>query len=169
VRSSQLKGLTKSKAPHVEFAACWVGNTFSTPSKPDMCGKILIVNVTPSTLHTLHMPFFLSSIDCWVTRLIHFPDPYFYIPATALTNGVLKTLDTPEEKKNYSLASLSAGGKSTERVLAFGDSTGDLANLIRIEVSALGLSCPIAPPYFLFLIRCRCMVRRRRKAPWLPP
>lgn len=68
-------------------------------------------------------------------------DPYFYIPVKAFVNGVLHALnirDTEHGEKPYYLARLSVGGKSTERVLAFGQTARDLASLVRIEVSTLG-------------------------------
>ena len=43
----------------------------------------------------------------------------------------------PATKKSYWIGKLSAGGKSTDKVLAFEDA-GVLADLVRIEVSALG-------------------------------
>jgi len=52
-------------------------------------------------------------------------------------NGVLEKQE-PASRKSYWLGTLTAGGKSTDRVLAF-DRSGPLQDLIRIEVSALGL------------------------------
>jgi len=49
--------------------------------------------------------------------------------------GVLEKID-PSTKKRYWLARLSAGDKTTDRVLSF-DPSGQLENLVRIEVSAL--------------------------------
>jgi hypothetical protein len=66
-------------------------------------------------------------------------DPYFYIPKTAFKKGALERVD-PSAKKPYWLGKLSAGGKSTDRVLAF-DHAGPLEDLVRIEVSALGVYC----------------------------
>jgi hypothetical protein len=65
-------------------------------------------------------------------------DPYFYIPKSAFIAGVLEKAD-PSTKKSYWVGRLRAGGKSTSRVLGF-DPSGALENLIRIEVSALGMS-----------------------------
>jgi len=61
--------------------------------------------------------------------------PYFYIPKKDFIAGILEKVD-PNTKKCYWLARLSAGGKTTERVLSF-DPSGPLENLVRIEVSAL--------------------------------
>ncbi len=71
-------------------------------------------------------------------------DPYFYIPKTAFEEGVLQKVDS-STKKPYWLGKLSAGGRSTDRVLVF-DNAGPLKDLVRIEVSALGpsLLAPIA-------------------------
>jgi len=68
--------------------------------------------------------------------LIHLLDPYFYIPKAALQKGALEKVKSTD--KPYWLGKLSAGGKSTDRVLAF-DQAGSLEDLVRIEVSALGL------------------------------
>ncbi len=76
-----------------------------------------------------------------------FKDPYFYIPKSAFAQGVLEKLD-PATKKRYWVAKLSAGGKSTDRVLAF-DPPGALEDLVRIEVSALGLASPFPHPSLL--------------------
>lgn len=65
-------------------------------------------------------------------------DPYFYIPKSAFIKAVLEKVD-PTTEKCYWLAKLSAGGKSTDRVLAF-DASSALEDLVRIEVSALGSS-----------------------------
>jgi len=69
--------------------------------------------------------------------LIFLLDPYFYIPKAAFQKGALEKSD-PTTDESYWLGKLSAGGKSTDRVLAF-DQAGPLENLVRIEVSALGL------------------------------
>jgi hypothetical protein len=68
-------------------------------------------------------------------RLMEGEDPYFYIPKSDFVKGVLEKID-PSTKKCYWLARLSAGGKTTDRVLSF-DPSGPLENLVRIEVSAL--------------------------------
>ncbi|KFZ09328.1 hypothetical protein V502_08818 [Pseudogymnoascus sp. VKM F-4520 (FW-2644)] len=62
-------------------------------------------------------------------------NPYFYIPKSAFINAVLEKVD-PTTEKCYWLAKLSAGGKSTDRVLAF-DHSSALEDLVRIEFSAL--------------------------------
>jgi uncharacterized protein (DUF427 family) len=62
-------------------------------------------------------------------------DPYFYVPISAFVEGVLEKVDQTT-REGYWLAKITAGGKSSERVLAF-DATGALQNLVRIEVSAL--------------------------------
>jgi uncharacterized protein (DUF427 family) len=59
------------------------------------------------------------------------------MPKTVLEKGALEKLDSSTEK-SYWLAKLSAAGKSTDRVLVF-DDAGPLKDLVRIEVSALGL------------------------------
>jgi len=61
--------------------------------------------------------------------------PYFYVPKKAFEKGVLEQIP-PDKKKSYWLGKLSAGGKSTDRVLAF-DDAGALEDLVRVEVSAL--------------------------------
>ncbi|TVY34959.1 hypothetical protein LSUB1_G006592 [Lachnellula subtilissima] len=61
--------------------------------------------------------------------------PYFYIPLSAFTPGVL-TKTAPDTKNCYWLGTLTSGTSSTSRVLAF-DPSGPLENLVRIEVSAL--------------------------------
>lgn len=71
-------------------------------------------------------------------------DPYFYIPLAAFTKDV--ELEKITQKEGFCIARLSAGGKSTERVLVFNPPKGELSNLVRIEVSALGLSLPSLIP-----------------------
>ncbi|KAE9375685.1 DUF427-domain-containing protein [Stipitochalara longipes BDJ] len=61
--------------------------------------------------------------------------PYFYIPKTAFEKGSLEKATSSAEKR-YWLGKLIAGGKSTNRVLAF-NHAGPLEDLVRIEVSAL--------------------------------
>jgi len=61
--------------------------------------------------------------------------PYFYIPESEFADGALEKLDS-EGKTCYHQAKLSAGGKTTDRVLTF-DPSGALGNLVRIEVMAL--------------------------------
>ncbi|KAG4435938.1 hypothetical protein IFR05_008595, partial [Cadophora sp. M221] len=61
--------------------------------------------------------------------------PYFYVPFKAFMKDA--KLEKVTFKKDFYVARLSAGGKSTERVLVFDSLKGDLANLVRIEVSAL--------------------------------
>jgi hypothetical protein len=71
-----------------------------------------------------------------LNELTEISDPYFYIPKKDLAEGILEKID-PSTTKCYWLARLSAGGKTTERILSF-DPSGPLENLVRIEVSALG-------------------------------
>jgi hypothetical protein len=71
-------------------------------------------------------------------------DPYFYVPKKAFEKGVLEQIP-PDKKKSYWLGKLSAGGKSTDRVLAF-DDPGALEDLVRVEVSALGSSIMLPLP-----------------------
>jgi hypothetical protein len=90
-------------------------------------------------------------------------DPYFYIPKGALLKGALEEIDS-STTKSYWVGKLTAGGKSTERVLVF-ESSGPLVDLVRIEVSALGnhqslSSSPFASPMMSY----RCMVCGRREA-----
>jgi len=59
--------------------------------------------------------------------------PYFYIPKTAFLKGSLEKSD--HETTKFWVAKLSAGGKSTERVLVF--EVGPLKGLVRIEVPSL--------------------------------
>ena len=91
--------------------------------------------------------------------------PYFYIAKSDLAKGVLQKIDDSTEK-SYWLAKLSAGDKTTSRVLAF-DAAGPLENLVRIDVSALG-----RPSFQLLvpvLMVARCMVRGGRAASWISP
>jgi hypothetical protein len=62
-------------------------------------------------------------------------DPYFYVPISAFVEGVLEKVD-PTTREGYWLAKITAGGKSTDRVLGF-DAPGALQNLVRIEVPSL--------------------------------
>jgi len=78
-------------------------------------------------------------------------DPYFYIPRKDFIDGALKKLD-PSTKKCYWLARLSAGGKSTERVLSF-DPAGTLENLVRVEVSSIGRWSVLEIGHTLIVIR----------------
>ena len=71
-----------------------------------------------------------------MSKLTSETDPYFYIPRTALRNSSLEKLGTVTDS-GYWVGRLTAGGKTTERVLVF-ESAGLLENLVRIEVSALG-------------------------------
>ncbi|KAL2073503.1 hypothetical protein VTL71DRAFT_10829 [Oculimacula yallundae] len=63
--------------------------------------------------------------------------PYFYIPLKDFREGEGVKLEKIIEKKAFSIARISAGGKSTERVIVFHDGDGTLSELVRIEVSAL--------------------------------
>lgn len=93
-------------------------------------------------------------------------DPYFYIPRNVLLKGTLEKL-VPSTAGDFWVGKLTAGGKSTERVLVF-ESSGSLTNLVRIEVSALGKSLLLPFLHQLHSIWLtafhRCMVRRRREA-----
>lgn len=87
-------------------------------------------------------------------------DPYFYVPKIAFLKGSLE--ESVHETKGFWVGKLSAGGKNTERVLAF--EIGPLEGLVRIEVSALGIHHHkhTSHPYVLILtsltLVCRCMV-----------
>ncbi|KAH6722040.1 hypothetical protein DL95DRAFT_382762 [Leptodontidium sp. 2 PMI_412] len=61
--------------------------------------------------------------------------PYFYIPLDAFTKEA--KFEKVASKEDFYIARLSAGAKSTERVLILLTLKGGLQNLVRIEVSAL--------------------------------
>ncbi|KAH7356963.1 hypothetical protein BKA65DRAFT_495863 [Rhexocercosporidium sp. MPI-PUGE-AT-0058] len=61
--------------------------------------------------------------------------PYFYIPLESFNKDV--KLEKVNSKERFYIARLSAGAKSTERVLVFLNPKEGLQNLVRIEVSAL--------------------------------
>lgn len=103
---------------------------YSIPRLPDMFGNTLIVRC--ATHAFIHLMFFLFLRPGFNGHT----DPYFYIPKTAFEKGALEKLDS--STKSYWLAKLSIAGKSTDRVLLFEDA-GPLKDLVRIEVSALGL------------------------------
>ncbi|KAI1746976.1 DUF427-domain-containing protein [Xylaria castorea] len=62
--------------------------------------------------------------------------PTYYVPLSSFEAGVLSYAD---EKKGYSLATLSVSGASTDRVIVFSDDddTGVLAGLVRVEFGAV--------------------------------
>lgn len=108
-------------------------------------------------------------LSCHGCQLTCVTDPYFYIPKIAFLKGSLEKSN--KETKKFWVGKLSAGGKSTERVLIF--EAGPLEGLVRIEVSALGnhhlTHLPSQTSTFTLLkLLYRCMVRRRRKAPGTP-
>jgi len=63
-------------------------------------------------------------------------DPYFYILVDAFSKDV--QFEKIVSKKSFHIAKLSSGHKSTNRVIVFETSHGELSNLVRIEHSALG-------------------------------
>jgi uncharacterized protein (DUF427 family) len=108
---------------------------YSTPRLLNMFGSTLIVRcATRAFIHLISSCKFVLFLG---PRFNGHTDPYFYIPKTAFEKGALENLDS-STKKPYWLARLSAAGKSTDRVLVF-DDAGPLKDLVRIEVSALGL------------------------------
>jgi len=68
---------------------------------------------------------------CYVWEHSYYP--YFYIPKKDFANGALQKLDEGSDK-GYWLGRLSAGGKTTDRVLGF---EGGLKGLVRVEVGAI--------------------------------
>jgi hypothetical protein len=68
-------------------------------------------------------------------------DPYFYVPISAFVEGVLERVDPTNTREGYWLARITAGGKSTDRVLCFDapglPGRGVLQDLVRIEVPSL--------------------------------
>jgi len=61
--------------------------------------------------------------------------PYFYILVDAFSKDV--QFEKIVSKKSFHIAKLSSGHKSTNRVIVFETSHGELSNLVRIEHSAL--------------------------------
>ncbi|PVH83696.1 DUF427-domain-containing protein [Cadophora sp. DSE1049] len=61
--------------------------------------------------------------------------PYFYVPHDAFAMNV--QFEKVISKKGFYIAKLTAGTKSTDRVIVFETSNRELSNLVRIEVSAL--------------------------------
>ncbi|KAK0100900.1 hypothetical protein ONS95_007344 [Cadophora gregata] len=61
--------------------------------------------------------------------------PYFYIPYNTFSSDV--KFEKVVSKKGFYIAKLTSGSKSTDRVIVFETSKGELSDLVRIEVSAL--------------------------------
>ncbi|KAI0533235.1 DUF427-domain-containing protein [Xylaria digitata] len=66
--------------------------------------------------------------------------PAYYLPLDAFAEGVLSHPSSGAQESGYALATLSAGGASTDRVVVFlrGDGAGKvLAGLVRVEFAAV--------------------------------
>lgn len=63
--------------------------------------------------------------------------PQFYIPSSAIKDGMLRKDQAVDKEESAFLAILKGRSKSTDRILTF--EKGTLAGLTRIEFTALGL------------------------------